>query len=78
MAKRFNLNDLDREVRVGEPCSFDELVNDHTRRVFDALMRGGTNEFRGDLRIAMDSAIQWRLQCDKYEKQQRKLAKKKA
>jgi len=66
-----------KKDRIPEPCSFDKLVDDNTRSVFDALMRGGTREFKGDLRIAMDSAIRWRLECDKYEKQQRKLGKKK-
>jgi hypothetical protein len=66
-----------KKDRIPEPCSFDELVDEHTMRVFDALIRGGTREFKGDLRIAMDSAIQWRLECGKHEKQQKKLGKKK-
>ena len=65
---------IPKQERVPKPCSFDKLVDDHTMRVFNALIRGGTREFKGDLRIAMDSAIQWRLECDKYDKQQKRKA----
>lgn len=72
-SKRFGSSS---EGHLKEPCSFDELVNDHTMRVVDALIRGGFRELKGDLRIAMDSAISWRLLCDKYSKQQKKMGKK--
>ena len=66
-----------KKDRIPEPCSFDHMVDDHTRRVSNAFMRGGGKELNSYLRSAMDSAIRWRLECDKYEKQQRKLGKKK-
>jgi hypothetical protein len=55
-------------VKPTVECTFDEIVDDATRRIHDALLRGGSREMRSAIWIAMSIAIDWRRLQDAKEK----------
>lgn len=51
-----------------EDLTFDELVEEATRRIHSALLDGGGKEMKSKIFLYMSSAIQWSQAQDKKKK----------